>query len=232
MLRRAKIATWATAFSLSLAGPLAVQVASDPAHAVTGVPQKTKDVSEPYDRNWVFRSTKIHECAFIEISGRITATQRYAYLLDAGGWDPRFFNWSNIKLRDPKIEVTGWPITSTGCDSTSTWSMSAVDMSQTWYDESCGLGISLAAGIPWSISATPTVHCGSYKAAHTSSTEGPGRDLFQANSGPAYIAAFEGAVTDSSGIAFDCDITVRVHRSGVGSDLFDKSPACAFLTPK
>jgi len=230
MSRRAKVAMWATAMTLSLGGPVAVQVGSDPAHAVTAVPQKSVDVSQPYLRNWVFRSTEIHECAFIEISGRMTATHRYAYQLD-NGWDPRYFVWTNMKLRDPKIEVTGWPITSTGCDSTARWKMSAVDMTQTWYDESCGLSISLAGGIPWSVSATPTVHCGKYKAAQRGTTEKGGSDLFQANTGTSYVAAFEDTVTDSTGIAFDCDITIVVHRSGVGSDNFSRSPACAFLRP-
>jgi hypothetical protein len=197
--------------------------------ADAGVPQKTVTVSKPYTRNWVFRSTKLHKCAFIQVSGRITGTHRYAYYAGDGssGWNTSTLNWSNIHLDNPTVSVQGWPISGAGCDSTKRWALKA-DISQGWQQSKCSLTVSVGAGFPWSVSASPSYTCGKSRVGHFSSTEGFAKTVHQYNSGTPLHFSGMLAPTKSS-IPFTEDLIVRVHTKSA-SDLFAVHVPVAYLS--
>ena len=130
-------------------------------------------VSRPYVKNWVFRSTKLNRCVFFEASGRMVGSWRYAYGPDSPDRDT--LEWENIRLRNPTISATGWPILGAGCDSTKTWNMRA-DLSQGFYQAGCDLDVNVSVGYPWSVSASPSYECGDNRVGHRTSNEGPARE--------------------------------------------------------
>ncbi|UMG93369.1 hypothetical protein [Nocardioides sp. TF02-7] len=170
-----------------------------------------------YRKNWVMRSTKLRKCAFIEVSGKLVTKWRYTYDIPSGDPDPNTKTW-RVKVRNPSIHVTGWPILGAGCDSTSRWRVKAT-MRQGWFQSSCGISVDIGVGYPWSVQATPHYNCGTNRVGHTVSTEGPSRQtLHQYNSGtPVH---FEEEIAPSrTGMYFTGRIIVRVH-TGRASDNF------------
>src|SRR4051794_8680436 len=67
-------------------------------------------VSRPYVKNWVFRSKKLKRCVFMEVQGQIAGSWRYAY--GPSSPDKDTLEWSKIRLTNPSVHATGWPITS------------------------------------------------------------------------------------------------------------------------
>lgn len=206
-------------------------IAASPAQAVT---QRSVTVSKPYLQNWVFRSTDLKACMFVEISGSIVGTNRYAYYNSSGnGWDTRYYLWSNVRLANPKVTVKQWPMTSTGCDSTKSVTFTQMRIRQQWYESSCDLGVSIAVGAPWSISATPTYTCGTSEVADRDTTDPSNLTSYvQANSG--YPVNFTGEIlalaTDA--LPFRANVTVTGYRTvnGVGvNDVFFTNRAVAYL---
>ncbi|MGT2425100.1 hypothetical protein [Amnibacterium kyonggiense] len=166
-------------------------------------------VSVPYDQNWVFRSTKLNRCVFIDVSGSISGQWRYAYT----NGDTDDVVWTSIKLNNPTITAEGWPISGAGCDSTRSWSMKA-DLSQGWYQSSCNLTVSVAASFPWSVSATPGISCDTKRVGHRSTTEGPSTSaLHQYNSGAPISFSQVLAKTSAGGVGFRGLIGVTAHTS-------------------
>jgi predicted outer membrane repeat protein len=181
---------------------------STPAQAATN-----HSVSRPFVENWVFRSTKLNRCVFVEVSGTLSGSWRYAYT--DGSTDT--LAWSSITIKNPTVTATGWPISGAGCDSTKRWKMTA-NIEQGWYQSKCDLDVSVSVGLPWSISATPTYSCPTKKVAHYASTEGPSSStLKQFNSGSIKFANKLASVK-GGGIAFKGTVSVRPHTSSA-SDL-------------
>jgi hypothetical protein len=174
-------------------------------------PAKKHKVSRPYTKNWVFRSTKLNRCVFIEVSGEMTGTWQYLYGDSELNSDHDSLNWTNMRLKNPTVSATGWPILGAGCDSTKHWKMKA-DLSQGWYQSGCDLSVSVSVGFPWSVSATPSYACGDNKVGHRTSTEGPAaKTLNQFNTG--FPISFEStpASVRAGGVGFTGVVTVRAH---------------------
>jgi hypothetical protein len=192
------------------------------AGATTGKPApreaKTTKVQK-YVHNWVFRSTKLHRCAFVEATGKIVGKWEYAY--GSGEQDKDTLSWTGIRLRDPAVTVKAWPILGAGCDSTQRLRAKA-DISQGWFQSGCDLDVSVSVGFPWSVSATPELDCGDNRVGHRTSTEGPSRrTLAQYNTGAPLH--FEGTLASvrAGGIGFSGVISVRMHTRNA-SDLVRK----------
>lgn len=88
---------------------------------------KKHTITRPYLRNWVFRSTKLNRCVFIEIQGSMVGTWEYLYGDSSSDHDS--LNWTKMRLKSPSISATGWPISGAGCNSTKRWKMKA-DLAQ------------------------------------------------------------------------------------------------------
>ena len=121
---------FAFASVLALTG---VVVTAAPAQAAT-----KHTVTRPYLHNWVFRSTSLNRCVFIEVRGNMVGTWEYMY--GDSSDDKDSLVWSGMKLQNPTITATGWPITKKGCDSTKRWKMKA-NLSQGWYQYGCKLKV-------------------------------------------------------------------------------------------
>ncbi len=187
---------------------LATALAAVPAPPGAAAKEKHK-VSRPYVKNWVFRSKKLNRCVFFEVSGRMVGTWRYAYGEDSSDHDT--LEWLNIRLKNPTVKATGWPILGAGCDSTKRWKMRA-DLSQGFYQAGCDLDVSVSVGFPWSVSASPSYACGDHRVGHRTSSEGPARStLTQYNSG--FPIRFAGTLASvrAGGIGFQGVFTVRAH---------------------
>lgn len=168
-------------------------------------------VSRPYYTNWVFRSTKLNRCVFIEVQGSMVGSWEYLYGDSSTNTDHDSLYWTGIKLKNPSISATGWPVSGAGCDSTKRWSMKA-DLEQGWFQSSCALSVKVAVGFPWSVSASPNYSCGSSRVGHRSSTEGPSTStLNQFNSGYPISFANVSASARAGGVGFKGAITVRAH---------------------
>jgi hypothetical protein len=197
------------AVALGLAA--ALMAAAMPVAPASAKPAKKHKVSRPYTKNWVFRSTKLKRCVFIEVRGEMTGSWSYLYGDSELNSDHDSLEWSNMRLKDPSISATGWPILGAGCDSTKRWKMQA-DLSQGWYQSGCDLDVSVSVGFPWSVSASPSYSCGDNKVGHRTSTEGPSRKtLNQFNTG--YPISFESVAASvrGGGVGFKGVITVRAH---------------------
>lgn len=151
--------------------------AADASQAAT-----TYSTSSAYTIGWTVRSTDLKKCARVTVEGYVEGSWRYLY----NNGDLNDLRWTKLRLVDPKVNVAGWGYTSTGCDSSKHWSVKA-KITQAWYEYNCSLNVikSLSVGVPWSISAElapPT--CGSSRAGHRASTEGPSSSgVTQFNSG-------------------------------------------------
>jgi hypothetical protein len=202
---------------LGLAATLTIAAAS---MAVAPAAAATKHaVTRPYYTNWVYRSTKINRCVFIEVEGSIVANWEYLYGDSSTNTDHDSLRWTGIKLKNPSISATGWPISGAGCDSTKRWSMKA-DLEQGWYQTGCDLSVKVAVGFPWSISAAPNYSCGSDRVGHRSSTEGPSTStLTQYNSGYPISFANVSASTRAGGVGFAGTVTVRAHTTSVSDSV-------------
>jgi len=166
-------------------------------------------INRPYIHNWVFRSTKLRRCVFFEVRGSMVGTWEYLYGPSIGDKDS--LQWTNMRLKNPSISATGWPITKTGCNSTKRWPMKA-NLSQGWFQSGCDLDVSVAVGFPWSVEASPSYRCGRKRVGHRTSTEGPSRKtLNQFNSGYPIRFANTPASVRAGGVAFSGVITVRAH---------------------
>ena len=177
-------------------------------------------VKKPYVHNWVFRSKKLKRCVFFEAAGNIVGKWRYAYGPDSPDKDT--LEWENIRLTNPSVKATGWPIRGKGCDSTKRWKMKA-DLSQGWFQSGCDLDVSVSVGFPWSVSATPEYNCETGRVGHRTSTEGPSRKtLAQYNSGAPIKFAGALAGVRYGGIGFRGVVSVRMHTKNA-SDLVRKS---------
>jgi hypothetical protein len=172
-------------------------------------PTRTKKVA--YRKNWVFRSTKLRRCAFIEVSGLLVGHWRWAYRNPDGSWNHDHKYWEGFALRNPAIHVKGWPILGAGCDSTERRRIKA-RMSQGWYQSGCDLGVDIAVGVPWSIEFNPSYKCKKGRVGHRTSTEGPSRKtLHQWNSG--LVARFDDILGPTNqGVGFSGKVVVRVHK--------------------
>jgi hypothetical protein len=175
---------------------------------------KKHNITRPYLRNWVFRSTKLKRCVFVEVRGSMVGTWEYLYGDGSNNTDHDSLYWTKMRLKNPTISATGWPIRGAGCDSTKRWKMKA-DLSQGWHQSGCRLKVSvsnLSVGIPWSVSASPSYSCGKNKVGHRDSTEGPSKKtLNQFNSGFPLKFANTPASRRAGGVAFTGVITVRAH---------------------
>ncbi|GAA4714855.1 hypothetical protein [Nocardioides conyzicola] len=177
-------------------------------------------VKRHYVTNFVFRSKKLKRCVFVEAEGNIVGQWRYAYGPDSPDKDT--LEWKNIRLTNPSVKATGWPIRGKGCDSTKRWNMKA-DLSQGWFQSGCDLDVSVSVGFPWSVSATPEYSCDSGRVGHRTSTEGPSKKtLAQYNSGAPIH--FEGTLAGvrTGGIGFRGVVSVRMHTKRA-SDLVRRS---------
>src|SRR4051812_20717034 len=67
---------------------------------------KKHTITRPYVRNWVFRSTKLHRCVFIEAQGSMVGTWEYLYGDSSSDHDS--LNWTKMRLKNPSISATGW----------------------------------------------------------------------------------------------------------------------------
>jgi hypothetical protein len=201
---------------LGLAAVLTIAGAS---MAVAPAAAATKHaVTRSYYTNWVYRSTKINRCVFIEVEGSMVGNWEYLYGDSSTNTDHDSLLWTGIKLKNPSISATGWPISGAGCDSTKRWSMKA-DLEQGWYQTGCDLSVKVAVGFPWSVSASPSYSCGSNRVGHRSSTEGPSTStLSQFNSGYPISFANVPASVRAGGVGFAGVITVRAHTTSA-SDL-------------
>ena len=165
--------------------------------------------SQRYVNNWVFRSNKLNRCVFVSVSGRMVGRWRYAYGENSPDRDT--LEWARMRLKNPTVSATGWPILGAGCDSTKRWKMRA-DLSQGFYQSGCDLDVSVSVGFPWSVSASPSYACGNNRVGHRTSTEGPARStLTQFNSG--FPIRFGGTLASvrAGGVGFTGVFTVRAH---------------------
>lgn len=222
ILGRVLVALLVLTGSLAFAGP-----------ASAGVAQSYVNVSKPYVKNWVFRSTPLAACMFVEVGGSVTGTRRYAYHSSDGLWDPNHYVWSNVKMANPRVTMKTGTITSTGCDFTRPVAFTGATLRQDWYDGGCRMSVGISAGFPWSISASPTVSCGTYNVGRRSVGYGAASSFAQHNSG--YPVYFNGeklaAATDA--IPFRGNVLVTGKRTVGGvakSDTFSTSGAVAFLS--
>ena len=188
---------------LGLAAALAL------AGVAPAVAAKKHTITRPYLKNWVFRSTKLNRCVFIEVQGSMVGTWEYLYGDSSTDHDSLY--WTKMRLKNPSISATGWPISGAGCDSTKRWKMKA-DLSQGWYQAGCDLSVSVGVGFPWSVSASPTYKCGKNRVGHRTSTEGPSKKtLNQFNTGFPIRFSNTPASVRAGGVGFSGVITVRAH---------------------
>lgn len=179
-------------------------------------------VTRHYVHNWVFRSTKLKRCVSFEVEGDIAATWRYAYGDSSSSADKDTLDWTNIRLLNPTIHATGWPISGAGCDSTRRWAMKA-QLSQGWFQSRCGLKVSVSVGFPWSVGAAPEYSCSTGRVGHRTSTEGRStRTLSQFNSGAPIHFSETLASVKAGGIGFRGVVSVRMHTRNA-SDLVRRS---------
>jgi len=170
---------------------------------------KKHAITRPYLKNWVFRSTKLHRCVFIEVQGSMVGTWEYLYGDSSSDHDSLY--WTKMRLKNPSMSATGWPISGAGCNSTKQWKMKA-DLSQGWFQSGCDLSVSVAVGFPWSVSASPKYSCGKNRVGHRGSTEGPSKKtLHQFNSGYPIKFSNTPASVRAGGVGFTGVITVRAH---------------------
>ena len=189
-----------------LAAALAGAGASTPAAAAT-----KHNINRPYVHNWVFRSTDLNRCVFISVEGSMVGTWEYLYGDSSDDHDSLW--WTKMRLKNPTISATGWPISGAGCDSTKRWNMK-VDLEQGWHQNGCDLSVDLGVGVavPWSVSASPKYSCGDNRVGHRSSTEGPSKgEHNQFNSGHPLKFSNTAASVRAGGVAFTGVITVRAH---------------------
>ena len=199
-----------TGLAVGLIAVLATGIIVNPAPAQAATKHA---ISRPYVHNWVFRSTSLNRCVFIEVQGTMVGSWEYLY----GDYstDKDSLRWTGMKLQNPSISATGWPISGAGCDSTRHWNMKA-KLSQGWYQQQCRLTVTPSASIaaPWSVSAgiSPSYACGANKQGHRSTTEGFSTNtLHQYNSGYPISFANDSASVAAGGIGFTGSITVTAH---------------------
>jgi hypothetical protein len=227
-----RVATVVSLFVLLLA---ATVIGSGPAEAGTSPKQKYVTVTRPYTQNWVFRSTSLRACVFVEVKGWVRGTHRYAYHSAGGtGWDTRYYYWYNTRLVQPSIRAVGWPISGAGCNSTRRVAFKKITLAQSWYEGTCHLSVGLSAGVPWSIQATPTYTCGKRDAARrTTSAEYPGAAGYrQANGGAPVL--FKGSYLSAAADRhpFRANLRVTAYRrigKGTVSDTLVTKRAVGFL---
>ena len=204
---------------------------ADPAAA--GVPQYTPTVTKPYVTNWVVRSTALHACMFIGVSGNLVAKRRYAYYAaGGGGWDPNYYVWSHLRLANPVVSMQTGSLAGAGCDFTRRVALSTATLVQQWYEGSCRLSAQVSAGAPWSVQVTPTYSCRTHRVASRSTTYGTAASFAQYNSG--YPASFSGEILARRGDAIPVrgNVTVTGYRTirGVAtSDTFATKSAIAYM---
>jgi hypothetical protein len=209
---------------------LSLGTTASPAAAVD---QKTVTVTRPYTQNWVFRSTRIKACVFIEISGSLVAKRRYAYRYSGTmEWDPRTYYWYGAKLKNPTLKARAWPIRGAGCDSTRSLKLSKFTITQKWYEGGCDLSAQFSASYPWGIGVTPTYSCGNHRVAQRSTTYGAATRVAQYNTG--YPAYFKGALLAPRGMAWPVRGNITgVFQRKIGtsrvSDAFTTKRAVAFM---
>ena len=210
---------------------LATLVVVAPAEA--GVPQSSVAVTKNYVKNWVFRSTPLSACMFVEIAGSITGTHRYAYYASDGGWDPNHYVWSGIKMANPRVTMKTGSLTSTGCDFSRPVTFSKATLRQDWYDGGCKLSVGISAGFPWSVSASPTYSCGTYNVGRRATSYGAASSFAQYNSGyPVYYNG-EKLAGAADALPFRGNVLVTGYRTVGGvarSDSFSTNSAVAFLS--
>ena len=216
-----------TCISVALTGVL---LSGQP--AIAGVPQAYVNVSKPYVSNWVFRSTRISACMFVEVTGNVTATHRYAYYSSSGGFNPNYYVWYNVKMNNPAITMKTGSLTSIGCDFTRPVSFSSASLNQAWYEGGCALGVSIGAGFPWSVFATPTYSCGNHQVGGNRTSYGTSTSFKQYNTGNPVLYTGEKLAGASDALPFRANINVTGYRSVGGSavsDTFATNGAVAYL---
>lgn len=201
--------------------------------ADAGVPQSSVTVSKNYVKNWVFRSTPLSACMFVEVAGSVTGTHRYAYYASDGGWDPNHYVWSGMKMANPRVTMKTGAITSTGCDFTRPVAFTGATLRQDWYDGGCRLSVGISAGFPWSVSASPTYSCGTYNVGRRSTSYGAASSYAQYNSGNPVYYKGEKLAGAADSLPFRGNVLVTGKRTVGGvakSDTFTTSGAVAFLS--
>ena len=197
------------AAALTFAGASASSQSGVSLSVASAAAAKKHNISRPYVHNWVFRSTKLKRCVFIEVQGSMVGTWEYLYGDSSSDKDSLYF--TKMRLKNPSISATGWPIRGAGCDSTKRWKMKA-DLEQGWFQSGCDLKVSVGVGYPWSVSATPSYTCGKSRVGHRKSTEGPAKKtLNQFNSGFPIKFSNTPASVRAGGVGFRGVITVRAH---------------------
>lgn len=173
-----------------------------------------------YRRNWVLRSTKIRRCAFVAVTAKVIGYWRWAYRNPDLSWNHGTKNWRRFKVKNPAVHVTGWPITTRGCNSTERWRIKA-KINHGWHSWGCQLGVDTAVGFPWSVEFNPSYKCGKKRVGRTVSIEGPSRKtLHQYNSG--VPVKFDGTLAPTSlGEEFNVVIVIRMHKKNA-SDRFKR----------
>jgi hypothetical protein len=138
--------------------------AAEPSYAAT-----TYSTSSAYTEGWTIRSTVLHKCARVTVSGYIKGSWRYLY----NNGDINDLRWTNLRLVNPQVSVSSWGYTTTGCDSSKHWS-DAPTIQQAWYETTCSVDVfrNVSFGIPWSISASlAPPSCGSHEAGNRKSNQ-------------------------------------------------------------
>jgi hypothetical protein len=194
-----------------------------------------KNVSVPYDQNWVFISKPLKTCMFIDIHGTLKAHHRNAY--SAGSVpDPKWFLWSKLRMEKPLMTMRTGTIVhadgTTGCDLSRPIKLEHATLEQQWYEGGCHLGIAIAAGAPWSISVAPTYSCKTTKVADRAQPYDSGTKFAQHNTG--YPVHYSGTVLaehdDVLPVRGNLSVTGfrKVHGTQV-SDTFHTGRALAFM---
>ena len=70
---------------------------------------KKHTITRPYVRNWVFRSTKLKRCVFIEVQGSMVGKWEYLYGDSSSDKDSPYF--TKMKLKSRRDHGPGTPRT-------------------------------------------------------------------------------------------------------------------------
>lgn len=204
----------------------AVSVASEPpAQAGSQSLYQPKNVTVPYDDNWTFISKPLKACMFVDVAGTLKAHHRNAYSAGPTTPDPKVFLWSNLRMEKPKLTMqTGslaHTLTGLSCNLTKPIKFEQATLEQQWYEGSCSLTATITAGVPWSISVSPTRTCGNHKVADRATTYQSAAKYAQHNSG--YPVHYSGTLLAQHNdvIPVRGNVTVTGYRKIHGTQVSD-----------
>ena len=181
-------------------------------------------VSRGFTMNWVLRDPDdLRACVFVEVTGKMKGN--YEKVNDPNG--PDFYVWTKIKLVDPRVKIQGWPLRGAGCDSTKRVKLTKAVMRVKWYKENCRLGASWSVGIPWSVSATPTLKCGKEKVLFLKNSDDENKTTYKysyegTSGGFKNELSYAPSSDPANRIAYGVDVKVKVTRNvGAASQTSD-----------